>query len=227
MKTLVKILLPLLLLASCRVNSTLLIHDNGSGEMENSIVLSPFFEEFFFDIFEKDPLMEEIQLSLRNHPGLINPLMEADNGRFTNRFGFMDINRLPGISDGMMQLKEQGNEHRLEIRMNRENWNQLETLVPMLADPSISYLGPEGSLGLTRPEFRDMLIYPFEGYAPTIEDAEASLDDSRIVLRIKVDGTISAIQNGIKVSSSEAEFTLPLFDLLMLDRELFYSLTYR
>lgn len=212
--------------ASCSLESSLIIEENGSGKMESHIVLADFFRDFFFDIFEKDPLLEEFRMGFANNGFQHVLLRENEDNSFTQYFAFADLNSLPGLSEGIIELKREGELQSLSIKINRDNWNELETLFPLLSDPSISYLGPEGSQGLSRDQFHEMLLYPFDGYAETPEKASLALTESRIHLRVQIPGDLQEVTNGTEINSSTAEFVIPLFDLLMLDREVEFRLSY-
>lgn len=225
-----KILLPLLslliLFGSCRVNSQLIIKEDLSGAMENRIELAPFFSEFFFDIFERDPLLAEIHTSLMLQPGFDSVDLGPTADGFDNSFTFADFHEL-SLSQGLLTLEENQGVKNLSLNINRENWSLLEEMIPMLADPSISYMGPSGSEGLSREEFREMLVYPFDGYAPSWEASMDELNNSYIHLEIEVEGEILQVENCTKLSSSRVRIEIPLFDLLMLDSPLSYALSYR
>jgi len=217
----------MMLWVSCSVNSTLTLDSDNSGNWESHIELKPFFEEFFFDIFDKAPLIEEIERGFQEHPGISAVLVENQDNLFVNSFRFNDLNQLPGLSEGVMELSSDGNLKTLTIKLNRENWSNLEAMIPLLSDPSISYMGPQGSQGLSRDEFGEMLLYPFDGYAPSNHAAQEALDQSIVYFIIEVKGRIISQKGGEILTEQRVQFTIPLFELLMLDRELYYELSYQ
>jgi len=226
MKHILPVIIILSLLTACSVNTSLVIEDTGAGKMESQVELADFFGEFFFDIFERENLLEEFRMGFVENGFQHVILRENSDNSFTQYFAFADINSLPGLSEGILELKREGNLQSLSIRINRENWADLQKLFPLLADPSISYLGPEGSQGLNRAEFHEMLLYPFEDYAASPALASQALDESVIKLQVKVPGEIIEVQGGSKLSSDEAVFLLPLFDILMLDRNIEFGVSY-
>lgn len=227
MKYIVPVLIFLFLFGSCSVNTSLIIEENGAGKMESQVELSDFFGEFFFDIFERGPLLDEFRTGFAENGFQHVILRENSEYAFTQYFAFADINSLPGLSEGILELKRTENIQSLSIKINRDNWDDLQSLFPLLADPSISYLGPEGSQGLSRNEFHEMLLYPFEDYAASPLLATEALDASVIEIRVQVPGEIDEILGGSQINENEAEFLLPLFDILMLDRDIEFGVSYR
>lgn len=226
-RSILLVCLILLLSYSCSVNSNLYLSEEQSGHLESRVELADFFSEFFFDIFERESILNELTYSLEQHEGLQDIILDSNGNRFHNHFQFDSIHSLPGLSQGILLLEEENGIKTLTIQFHRNNWHMLEELIPILKDPSLSYMGPMGSEGLSREEFREMLIYPFEGYASDQASALSALDRSKITLNVQVEGEILQVEGGVLLDNHKAQFQLPLFDLLMLDRPLIYRLSYR
>ncbi|MDA3852494.1 MAG: hypothetical protein PF447_14670 [Spirochaetaceae bacterium] len=227
MKYIAALLLSLMVFFSCQVNNKLYLEQNGSGTMDTEIVLVNFFQEFFFDIFDQEMFLQEIKDDLVLNPTLQSSQIESMDNGFSSHVQFTRIDLLTGTTGGLINWSIQNGIKHLTITINRENWSQLEEMIPMLLDPSISYMGPQGSAGLTRDEFKEMLLYPFAGYAESQDSALESLDLSNIQFSVQVDGEIIDVDNGEKLDGQNVVFTINLFDMLMLDTPLVYGLSYR
>ncbi|MBN2627506.1 MAG: hypothetical protein JXA95_12635 [Spirochaetales bacterium] len=230
MKRIVLLLISLTALFSCSVKGSLNLEADGAGSMDMSFTLAPYFGDFFNDLADADQLVAETDKSMKENPAVTSHTIDSsEKYRYSGTFTFDDFEKMMAPKEGEEQtvfvMEKRGNETTLRITFTRENWEQMSVLVPIFSDPTIAMLGPSGSIGLTEEEYREMVIYPFEGYASSLEEAQKGLDDSSLVFTVTLPGTIIS-QKGGTVSGRTVTYRIPLIRMLMLDQSLTYSVTY-
>lgn len=231
MKKICLILLTAPLFFSCSVRGSLNLNSDSSGTMEMEFKLAPFFGRFFNDLVDEDILLAETAKGLEENGGVSSHSIEKEDfhyrGQITfDRFEAMVNDKNQMEEQTIFSLTQKGEETTLNILFNRENWEQMSVLVPIFSDPTIAMLGPSGSIGLTESEYREMVLYPFEGYADSLTAADKALTDSEMVFTVHVPNRVISQQGG-NIRGNSVEFRIPLIRMLMLDQELTYSVTYR
>ena len=215
---------------SCSVSGDLTLDEQGAGTMDMDFTMVPFFGDFLFDIVDEDLLLADTNLGLEKNKGIIAHSIVKDDYSYSGSISFNDFEEVVALEDGEEQtifvMDTRGSETTLRITFTRDNWEQMSVLVPVFSDPTVAMLGPSGSIGLTEEEYREMVLYPFEGYASSSEAAERALDTSSLVFKVNVPGSIVS-QRGGEISGNSVTYRIPLIRMLMLDEELTYSVTYR
>ncbi len=218
------------LLTACSVKGSLNLDGNGTGTMDMSFTLAPFFGDFFFDLVDEDMLLADTNKGLDENRGITSHSVVKEKYRYSGKIAFDDFEKMVALENGEEQtifvIDKRGSETTLRITFTRENWEQMSVLVPIFSDPTVSMLGPSGSIGLTEEEYREMVIYPFEGYASSLEEAEKALDGSTLVFTVTVPGSIVS-QVGGEISGRTVTYRVPIIRMLMLDKPLSYSVTYK
>ncbi len=230
MKKALLVLTASLALFSCSVKGGLTLDSQGAGTMDMDFTLLPFFGDFFFDLVDEDLLLADTDRGLAENKGITDHTLSREDYRYSGKISFSNFEDVVAGEDGEEQtiftMETVGGQTTLRITFTRDNWDQMSVLVPVFSDPTVAMLGPSGSIGLSEEEYREMVIYPFEGYASSTEEASRALDSSSLVFTVNVPGPIIGQQGG-EVSGRSVTFRIPLIRMLMLDEELSYSVTYR
>ncbi|MDC7220966.1 MAG: hypothetical protein PQJ59_13610 [Spirochaetales bacterium] len=230
MKNFILIILAAGLFFSCSVKGNLTLDERGAGDLSMDFVLVPFFGDFFTDLIDTDILLDETRLGFEANSAITNHSLVQEDYRYGGTLSFDDFDALTAIDNGEEQTlfvrESSGGITTLTITFTRENWDELSVLVPALSDPTIAMMGPDGSMGLTEEEYREMVIYPFEGYAPSTEEAVKALDASFLEFTVNLPGPVTA-QKGGTLKGNSVTYRIPLIRMLMLDEELSYSVSYK
>jgi hypothetical protein len=123
-------------------------------------------------------------------------------------------------SAGAMTWSDDGGKKTLKLHLDRTNYTQLAALFPMLKDPSIAGLGPQVNDTITDAEYLDMIKFSLG------DDGPGLLKKSFITLTVDPEGEIIS-QKGGTVSGGSVVFRIPLLRILVLDKPLDYSVTFK
>ncbi len=239
--TIISILLPLLLL-SCAVDQQIMLNKDGSGTVETNVYLEGFFLSTLQDLTGltssgpggTDRLAPEtIEQEMAMNPFFYDIAVDSPSeGVYGGSLKFNHIEELLGSagttggSNIITYTSTGADTHRLDIRINSENFEQVYQLFPVLQDPGFQYFMPEP--GISEAEYSNMLFFIFDGQENLTEEALRSLiRTASLKLLITVDGSIISLEGGEKLNDSTMRITLPLVELLMHRNEINYSLSYR
>jgi hypothetical protein len=84
----------------------------------------------------------------------------------------------------------------------------------------MSALAPDPDMNISESEYLDMIEFFFG------DDGPAGILDSMLQMVIHVDGQIIDQKGGKKLNNNTVEFNVPLIRILLLDKNLVYSITY-
>jgi hypothetical protein len=217
------------LLLSCSVRGDLVLTEKDSGSLEMDFSLAPFFGQFFTDLVDDNLLIEDTKFSFSENETITDYEVTKEENSYHGKIYFDSLEKLTALENGEKQSvfveEKKDGETTLNLTLSRENWNQLSSLVPFLSDPTVAMFGPEASMGLSEAEFREMITYPFEGYASSTEEAAKAFDNSLVEFTLTVPGRITS-QKGGEVAGNRVTFPIPLIRILMLDQTLTYSVSY-
>jgi hypothetical protein len=231
------LLLAALALASCTVNQTLVIADDGSGTLVMHAEVSTLLRDYLSSLAEVSgtpgPLKEgrlfdaaAITKDLQSRPGIVvrkastptpvaldlelafDSLQDAVEGRDQMK------------SAGMLVLVDAEGQRTLRLHLDRATWGELAALFPPLKDPLVAELGPQGSGQTTDTDYLAMIRFSIGDAAPGL------LKKSFVTLTIQPQGEIISQSCGT-MSGGAVVFRIPLLRILVLDRPLDYSVTFR
>lgn len=215
---------------SCSVKGSLDLDTQGAGTMKMDFTLAPFYGDFFEEQFDADLLIEETKDDLAKNLAIKSYSASREGNLYSGEISFNKfedvISQNPQEKQTIFTMIQNGDESTLNIVFNRDNWNQMSSLVPLFSNPTIAMLGPSGSVGLTQEEYREMVLYPFEGYATSTQEALNAFDASELLFTVSVPNKIIS-QMGGEISGKSVTYQIPLVRMLMLDQELSYSVTYK
>jgi len=224
-------------LLSCTVNQVLSLSADGSGTLSTHAEVSPVLRDYLASLAQvsgADSPMSKGQVfdaaatrrDLQARPGLkVIRAAAPTPASLDVDLGFdslTDALRGEGaLADaGAVTLVDAGDRATLKLRLDRSTYGQLTALFPPLQDPVMRQLGPQGTGAVTESDYLDMIRFSIGDAAPGL------LRKSFFTLTVHPAGEILS-QSGGTVADGAVVFRIPVLRVLVLDRALEYSVTYR
>ncbi|MDA3811581.1 MAG: hypothetical protein PF518_14780 [Spirochaetaceae bacterium] len=235
MKLITTVLLSSILLFSCSMKQEIFLKKEGSGTASIEIRLKSFVIPTIEDLAEVSPDIdpddllspEKITESLLKNPEVSNvnavrPLkhvikIDMDFGKIENLFEQTEDEIK---SSGLIEIEDLGDSKKLTLTVNKDTYRGFSSIIPNIDDPTMSALAPDPDMEISEGEYLDMIEFFFG------DDGPAGILDSMMDIIIKVDGTVTDQRGGEKLNKSTVEFKIPLIRILLLDKNLVYSVTY-
>jgi hypothetical protein len=229
--------LAILLTVSCTVNQTISIHGDGSGTLFMHAEVTKLFRDYLGSLAEvsgKPGLMTggkvfdaaTMKKDFEARPGItvkkvVTPTPESvdiDLAYTSLRDVFSGDEKLS--SAGALTYTEAEGRKTVRLHLDRTNYTQLSALFPLLNDPTVSSLAPQVNDTITDQEYLEMIRFSLG------DDGPGLVKKSFITLTIDPDGDIVS-QTGGTLSGGAVVFRIPLLRLLVLDKPLDYSVTFK
>ena len=224
------------LVLSCSINQTLTVKADGSGTANIHMELSKSLANYFLNLSEiagKTELVEsgqvfdlkEIRDSLESRPGLTVTRMATPTQTVLD----MDVSyhSIKDVFDddslksaGIATFTQKDGVTTLSLHLDKQNYQRLGKLFPILDDPLFSGMGPQANQSVTAAEYLKMIQFSLGS------DGPAQLTKSNILLTIRPEGEIVS-QSGGTVSGGAVIFKVPLLRVLVLDKALDYSVSFK
>jgi hypothetical protein len=237
----VRVLVPLLALAlltaACTVNQTIVVKSDGSGTATLHAEVSKLLGDYVSSLSEVSgktgqaagaPVFDAaaIRKDFSAKPGITvkkaltpTPLsLDVELG-FTSIQGAFTSDATLKTS-GVLTYAESGGKKTITIHLDKANYAQLSTLFPALKDPTIASLGPQVGDTTTEAEYLDMVSFSIGTDGPGL------LKKSFITLTIAPEGDILS-QSGGTITGRTVVFRIPLLRVMVLDKPLDYSVSYK
>ena len=226
----------LLIVTSCTVRDEMLLRPDGSGEVYVSVDMHPVLMAYFTDLMmamtgaEGDlPIfdLDVLSASLSERPGVTLVSAETpERGSLRLHVRFEDINQLFIDEDSAetARFSSAGNRRELVVTLNRTSVNRFLGYAPEESNMLADLLLPPEDGSLSSEDYRGELEWAFEEYG-TPDDVAHALDGAVIEVRITPDGRIVA-QSGGSIVGDSVVFRIPVLELLTLDAERVYSVTF-
>ncbi len=228
--------LPLLLAvmaSSCTVQEEITVKSDFSGTAAGSVVLDPLFVEYlssFMEIagegsefsFDVDAIKRDLE---KDGGTAVTSILSPDPEHLSLNISFRNIADIiakdPSVSQaGLVTVSDRNGVKRISIHLDRDNYQQLEALIPVLSNPLFSALGPRENEGTTEAEYLEMMEYALGEGGPEL------VKRSAITARIRIKGTLVS-QKGGKPIPGGVEFTIPLIRLLLLAEPIDYFVEFK
>jgi hypothetical protein len=223
--------------ASCTVNQTLVIAQDGTGTIATHAEVSALLRDYLGNLAEisgspgslKDGRIFDaaairgdfgsrpgivVRKSATPAPGVLDLELEFDSMQDL-------LNGRDAVKDaGAVSIIEASDTRTLRLHLDRTTWGQLARLLPPLRDPLVAELGPQASGHVTESDYLAMVQFSVGDAAPAL------LKKSFLTLIVRPQGEIVS-QAGGTVSEGAVTFRIPMLRILVLDRPLDYSLTWK
>lgn len=124
-------------------------------------------------------------------------------------------------TSGLITIEDLGGKTKLTLTVNKETYRGFSHLIPNLDDPTMAALAPDPDMVIEEGEYLDMIEFFFG------EEGPGGIMTSDLDMVINVNGTVLDQVGGTKIDGNTVEFSVPLIRILLLDKNLVYSLTYK
>jgi hypothetical protein len=223
--------------ASCSVSQTIVIKADGSGTVAMHAEVSTLLHEYLASLAElsgKPGLMTggkvfdaaAIRKDFEARPGVtVRKAVTPTPDSLDLELAYASIQDVFAKDAtlkiaGALAYSETGGTKSVKLHLDRTNYTQLSSLFPMLKDPTLASLGPQVNDTITDDEYLEMVRFSLG------DDGPALLKKSFVTLTIDPEGEIVS-QSGGTVSGGAVTFRIPLLRLLVLDKPLDFSVTFK
>jgi hypothetical protein len=227
----------LLLAVSCTMSNAIVVKSDGSGTVAVRVEVSKLFQEYLVSMAEVGGQAEmakggrlfdlkEIQKGFEGRPGitvkrLVSPkpeTLEADIAFRSIQEVFASDDALKGA--GLISFTQSNGTRTVKVHLDRTNYKQTSTLFPGLSNPLFEGMGPQVNDTITEAEYLEMIKFSLGDEGPTL------VKKSFIEISIRPEGEIVS-QTGGTQTNGTVVFRIPLLRLLVLDKPLDYSVTFK
>lgn len=136
---------------------------------------------------------------------------------YSGYFEFDDLEALADQLGGQEQSIIRQTDKSLSFYCSIDNYTELESIVPFLADPNISVYLAQYNIGYSEQDYMDMITFAIG------EEAPDALRSSMITINVTVPGTITAIEGAELTGPDSLCYSFPLIDFLLLAEPLAFS----
>lgn len=151
--------------------------------------------------------------------------LETGNNTYMGDFSFTNFPQLLiDLSNGqadqsVVTISEKNGKTHVEICINMDNYPQLTTMIPFLADPNFEVYGPLYNNDLTEEEYLEMVSFILGEQCPE------SIASSSVKIQVVAPKPIES-HNGSLRNAKTVEFSFPLIDFLLLHESIDFYLEY-
>ncbi len=227
----------LLATLSCSVNQTIAIKGDGSGTLVMHAEVSKLLHDYIASLAEVSGTgavmkggklfdVEAIRKDFESRPGItVNKVASPTADSLDLQIAFTSLQSVFAQNDalksaGAVVYTESEGKKTVKLHLDRSNYTQLSSLFPLLKDPAFAGLGPQVNDTISDADYTEMIRFTMG------DDGPALLKKSFITMTINPDGDIVS-QTGGTVSGGAVTFRIPLLRLLVLDKPLDYSVTFK
>lgn len=218
-----------ILLASCTVTEQMDIKKSASQSATEIHV-----QDFFISVLEDySQFMPENDQSIMDSAvtTFAGQIEDTDDGRdtlfiktgdnsYTGTFTFDNITHLAEELGGQEQSIVIQDDNSLTFFCSIDNYTQLESIVPFLADPNIAVYLAQYNIGYSEDDYMEMITFALGAEAPD------ALRSSMITFNITVPGSITSLEGARQTGSDSFTYSFPLIDFLLLAQPLSFSVSW-
>jgi hypothetical protein len=222
------------LLAGCSVSQRVALEPDGSGTAVVRIRLEKVLLDYLLDLSEVSGTVprekgrifdvEDIRKGFAGRQEVTLTRIESPAPeRLEMELSFRSIEKLfaaPDKPQSILTLRKGAEGTTLRAHLDRKNFSQLLELAPFLKNPLFEGLGPQENDDATEAEYLELIDLALG------EGGSAALKASTIETTITVKGKVVAQTGGAPVAGGVV-FRIPLLRVLLLDKALDYSLTFK
>jgi hypothetical protein len=227
----------LLLTVSCTMSNTIIIRGDGSGTVAVRVEISKLFKEYLVSMAEVSGQAEiakegklfdlkEIQKGFEGRPGVtVKRLASPKPESLEVDIAFRSIQEVFASDDalksaGVITFSQANGAKTVKVHLDRANYKQTSTLFPGLSNPLFEGMGPQANDTITEAEYLEMIKFSLGDEGPAL------VKKSYIEIAIRPEGEIVS-QTGGAVANGTVVFRIPLLRLLVLDKPLDYTVTFK
>jgi len=218
----------------CSVSQRVTLEPEGSGTAVVRIRLEKVLLDYLLDLSEVSGTapqekgrifdVEDIRKGFASRQEVTLRRIESPSPeRLEMELAFQSIEKLfaaPGKPQTILTLKKSPEGTTLRAHLDRKNFSQLLELAPFLKNPLFEGLGPQENDDATEAEYLELIDLALG------EGGSTALKASLIETTVAVKGKVVAQTGGTAVPGGVV-FRIPLLRVLLLDKPLDYSLTFK
>lgn len=231
-KTAISIILLSILLSSCTVTEDLTVNKGTSGTIGSTIDVQQYFVDVLTDFAQflpennesiMDSAISTFASQLESADGASEVVfVKTGENSYSGSFSFSDFEALANeLAGGESQTIINQSAGKLSFHVDINNYEELERIVPFLADPNIEVFLANYNIGYSEEDYLDMIVFSLG------EEAPESLQNSLITINGSVPGSITRISGARKTGNSTFSFSFPLIDFLLLSEPLAFEVEWR
>ena len=217
---------------SCTVTEVSTISRETSGTSLTDIHVEDYFIDVLTDFAEFLPEKDESimdnaistfssQLASSNSASGVQAVKTSDND-YTLYFDYSSFQNLAaelsGNSNQSIIKQEKG---KLSFYVDINNYTELESVVPFLADPNIEVFLAKYNIGYSEEDYLDMIVCSLG------EEAPESLQNSYITIDLKLPGNVLTVNGAQETSSNSIRCSFRLIDFLLLSAPLKFEVSWK
>ena len=227
----------LVLAVSCTMSNTIVVKGDGSGTVAVRVEISKLFKEYLVNMAEiagqaeiakegKLFDLKEIQKGFEGRPGItVKRLASPKPESLEVDIAFRSIQEVFASDDalkstGVISFTQSNGARTVKVHLDRTNYKQTSTRFPGLSNPLFEGMGPQVNDTITEAEYLEMIKFSLGDEGPAL------VKKSFIEMSIRPEGEIVS-QTGGTQTNGTVVFRIPLLRLLVLDKPLDYSVTFK
>ncbi len=231
----------LALFGSCSMKQDIYLEKSGAGEVRFSVGMASYLGEVIEQmgmLIDPDAAAEAGSGSFFDVPAIAggfesNEKLSAVSVESPDRLTLNGSFRFSSVEDMVRQANEgspearmisfskEGDISRLKVILNRKTITALIESNPEMDNPLVQMFGPSSTEGMSRSDYLDMMEFGLG------DESRQGIIDSSLSLNVNVAGQVVEQQGGVQTDSSTVRFDIPLLDILIMEKQLVYSLSYR
>jgi hypothetical protein len=221
---------------SCVIRQEALVRPDGSGAVSFSFTVEPYFIDTAREMAELSSGGGLPEGNIFNLPKIRRDFAEKEEvtlrdikspgtGRLEGYFTFEDLGAVFSSQEelteaGIISLTTSGENRIMRVTLNKENYDQISNLFPIVENPLFEMFGPQEGEDITEEEYEEMVALAFG------DASSRGLTKSFIELKVTVEGTIVG-QTGGRIQGKSVIFKVPLIKVLLLNEPLEYTIVFR
>lgn len=160
------------------------------------------------------------QLASSNEAEAVRFIKTGENS-YSGYFEFGNFAALAdALAGGSTQSIIKQSANSLSFYVDINNYDELENIVPFLADPNIEVFLAKYNEGYSEQDYLDMIVFSLG------EEAPQSLSTSLITINGSVPGTITSVSGALKTGPSTFSYSFRLIDFLLLSEPLSFTINW-
>lgn len=229
------------ILSSCTMKQEILLDKSGEGEVKFEIGMASYLGE----VIEQVEMLLDPDTKIPDEEGSFFDVEAIEKGFSSNEnISALKLNtpdklnlegsfRFSSVED-MLSKVEKGSPQSqlisftkgasssdLTVNITRETIVALLDSNPALNNPLVQNFGPAATVGLSSLDYLDMMEFALG------EESRKGIQNSKLSITIVVAGKVLKQSGGTKIDTSSVRFDIPLLDILILDKNLTYTLSYQ
>jgi hypothetical protein len=231
----------ILILSSCTMKQEILLEKSGEGQIKFEIGMASYLGE----VIEQVEMLLDPETKIPDEEGSFFDVAAIEEGFSSNenisalilktpdKLNLEGSFRFTSVEDMLSKVEKDSPQSKLisfnkgasssdlTVKITRETVVALLESNPALNNPLVENFGPAATVGLSSVDYLDMMEFALG------EESRLGIQNSKLSINIRVAGKILKQSGGTKIDDSSVRFDIPLLDILILDKNLTYTLSYQ